>query len=212
MLLGTGMRTRVKICGITRPEDALAATELGADAIGLVFYPKSPRNLDVGRAAEIASALPPFVTTVALFLDARRELIEQVLEYVPIDLLQFHGDECPLDCTIYGRPYIKAIGMQGMVDVQAYADTYPDAQGFLLDSHAVGEAGGTGSRFDWSRIPALNKPVILAGGLRPENAAEAVRQARPWALDISSGVESAPGVKDRDLISAFISEVRKADE
>lgn len=206
------MRTRVKICGITRPEDAVAAAEVGVDAIGLVFYPRSPRNIDANRAKEILSAIPPFITSVALFLDARPEFISQILNSVPVDLLQFHGDECPADCGIFGRPYIKAIGMRGVVNAQAYADTYPDAQGFLLDSHVVGEAGGTGTRFDWAATPALNKPVILAGGLRPDNAAEAIRLARPYALDISSGVESAPGVKDKELMKAFMTEVRNADE
>jgi phosphoribosylanthranilate isomerase len=206
------MRTRVKICGITRPEDALVAADLGADAIGLVFYPKSPRYVEASLAEEIISVIPPFMTTVALFLDARQDFIQQVLNTVPVDLLQFHGDECPADCGTFGRPYIKAIGMKGGVNAQAYADTYPDAQGFLLDSHAVGEAGGTGQRFDWASVPKLSKPVILAGGLRPENAAEAVNLARPYALDISSGVESSPGLKDKDMMQEFISEVKKADE
>jgi len=206
------MRTRVKICGITRPEDALVAADLGVDAIGLVFYPKSPRYVEASRAAEIVSAIPPFMTTVALFLDARQDFIQQVLNTAPVDLLQFHGDECPADCGTFGRPYIKAIGMKGGVNAQAYADTYPDAQGFLLDSHAVGEAGGTGQRFDWASVPKLNKPVILAGGLRPDNVAEAVNLARPYALDISSGVESSPGIKDKDMMQEFISEVKKADE
>lgn len=206
------MRTRVKICGITRPEDAVAAAELGVDAIGLVFYPKSTRNIDVDRANEILSAVPPFVTSVALFLDARSDFVAHILNSVPIDIIQFHGDECPADCGTFGRPYLKAIGMKGGVNVQAYADTYPDAQGYLLDSHAVGEAGGTGTRFDWASTPQLNKPVILAGGLSPDNVAEAIRLARPYALDISSGVESAPGIKDRDLMKLFMTEVRNADE
>jgi phosphoribosylanthranilate isomerase len=206
------MRTRVKICGITCPEDAAVAAELGVDAIGLVFYPKSPRNIDVARANEILSAVPPFITSVALFLDARTEFVGQILQSVPVDVIQFHGDECPADCGTFGRPYIKAIGMKGGVNAQAYADTYPDAQGFLLDSHAVGEAGGTGTRFDWASTPRLNKPVILAGGLNPGNVAEAIRLARPYALDISSGVESAPGIKDRDMMKAFMTEVRNADE
>lgn len=206
------MTTRVKICGITRVSDALTAAEHGADAIGLVFYKRSPRHLSIDKATEIVSELPPFVTTVALFLDARSEEIQQVLEHLPVDLLQFHGDECPAECGQYGRPYIKAIGMKGGTDVRAYAATYPDARGFLLDSHAVGEAGGTGQTFDWSRSPALDKPVILAGGLNPENAAEAVMRARPFGLDVSSGVESEPGIKDPEKIRRFMNEVRKADE
>ncbi|RMG60155.1 MAG: phosphoribosylanthranilate isomerase [Gammaproteobacteria bacterium] len=206
------MRTRIKICGITRPEDALAAAEAGADAIGLVFWPKSPRHVTLPQAVEICTALPPFVSTVGLFLDAEEARVEETLRQVPLDLLQFHGDECPADCSRYGWPYIKAIGMQGGTDAVRYAETYPDAAGFLLDSHAVGEAGGTGKTFDWSAIPELERPLILAGGLNPDNVAEAVRTVRPWAVDVSSGVESEPGIKDAALIERFISEVRKADE
>ncbi len=206
------MSTRVKICGITSIRDALVVADSGADAIGLVFYPRSPRHVTIAQAAEIVEAIPPFVSTVALFLDARAEDIRAVLEQVPVDLLQFHGDECPPDCAQYGRPYIKAIGMKGGTNVQAYADTYPDAKGFLLDSHAVGEAGGTGQRFDWSMTPALGKPVVLAGGLNPGNAAEAVITARPFGLDVSSGVESEPGIKDPEKVHRFMNEVRRADE
>ena len=190
----------------------MVVADSGADAIGLVFYPRSPRHVTIAQAAEIVEAIPPFVTTVALFLDARAEDIRAVLEQVPVDLLQFHGDECPPDCAQYGRPYIKAIGMKGGTNVQAYADTYPDAKGFLLDSHAVGEAGGTGQRFDWSMTPALGKPVVLAGGLNPGNAAEAVITARPFGLDVSSGVESEPGIKDPEKVHRFMNEVRRADE
>jgi len=206
------MTTRIKICGITSVRDALIVSDSGADAIGLVFYPRSPRHVTIDQAAEIIDSVPPFVTTVALFLDAREDDIREVLSSMPVDLIQFHGDECPTDCGQYGRPYIKAVGMKGGVDVDAYASTYPDARGFLLDSHAVGEAGGTGERFDWSQMPSLTKPVILAGGLNPENAGEAVRSARPFGLDVSSGVESEPGIKDSHKVRRFIDEVRKADE
>ena len=205
-------RTRVKVCGITRPVDAVAAAELGVDAIGLVFYPKSPRFVTAEQAAEIVSALPPFVSTVALFMDAQDAAIREVLAQVPVDVLQFHGDECPADCNTYGRPYFKAIGMKGNTDIQSYAATYPHAQGYLLDSHAPGEAGGTGQSFAWNEMPELPRAMILAGGLRPENVAEAVRIVRPYAVDVSSGVESSPGIKDSGLMQAFISEVRKADE
>ncbi len=206
------MRTRVKICGITRVEDALKAAELGADAIGLVFYPKSPRAVDAETAHRIVQALPPFVTTVGLFLDAEPRDIRAVLATVPLDLLQFHGDECPADCGAYGRPYIKAVAMSGDTDVAAYMRSYPDAAGFLLDSHAPGAAGGTGNRFDWSQIPRdLGRPVILAGGLNPDNVGEAVRRTRIGGVDVSSGVESSPGIKDADKMRAFIEEVRRVD-
>ncbi|MEJ2060284.1 MAG: phosphoribosylanthranilate isomerase [Gammaproteobacteria bacterium] len=206
------MRTRVKICGITRVEDALAATQAGADAVGLVFYAKSRRFVTAERAREICLALPPFVSRVGLFLDADDRLIRETLDSVPLDLLQFHGDECPADCPGYGLPYIKAVGMQGKTDVARYAASYPDAAGFLLDSHATGEAGGTGLAFDWGRMPAdLDVPLILAGGLAPENVAEAVRTTGVYGVDVSSGVESAPGIKDHEKIRTFIKEVERVD-
>ncbi len=206
------MRTRIKICGITRVEDALRAAELGADAIGLVFYPKSKRALTPAAAAEIVAALPPFVCSVGLFLDAREEAIRETLSAVPLDLLQFHGDECPADCAAYGRPYFKAIPMAGGTDVKAYAAAYPDARGFLLDSHAQGGAGGTGATFDWDGIPrGLGKPLILAGGLSAENVAEAIRRTRVYAVDVSSAVESRPGIKDAGKMAQFIEEVRRVD-
>ncbi len=205
-------RTRVKICGITRIEDARASVLAGADAIGLVFYPKSSRFLSIHQAIEIVQAIPAFVTVVGLFKDARPSEIEAVLERVPLGLLQFHGDECPADCGAYAIPYIKAIGMFGNTNLQAYADTYADAAGLLLDSHAVGEAGGTGQTFDWSMLPDnFDRPMILAGGLNPSNIAEAIHTANPYAVDLSSGVESAPGIKDADKIVVLMQEVRRAD-
>lgn len=206
------MRTRVKICGITRPEDGVAAARLGADAIGLVFYPQSPRAVSIEQAQAIVCALPPFVTVVGLFVDARPEQVRAVLEAVPIDLLQFHGDECGADCVGFGRPYIKAIAMRSGLDVNGYASAYPEAVGFLLDAHQDGVPGGTGQRFDWARVPSdFKRPVILAGGLNPNNVAEAIRGVRPYAVDVSSGVEVSKGIKDAAKIAAFLQEVQRVD-
>ena len=206
------LRTRVKICGITRPEDALVAAEFGVDAIGLVFYPKSPRYIDVERAKEIITALPPFVTTVGLFMDAQANDISSIVGSVPLDLLQFHGDECPADCGQYGLPYIKAVAMQGGIDYALYTASYPDAAGFLLDSHSSGQAGGTGKTFDWAQIPKKqDRPLILAGGLTPENVAKAISLVQPYGIDLSSGVESSPGVKDAAKIQNLMKEVRRID-
>src|SRR5690554_4034234 len=206
------MRTRVKICGITRPEDALAAARAGADAIGLVFYPPSPRAVTRERAREIVQVLPPFVSVVGLFVNAQPAEVRAALAALPIDLLQFHGDEAPEECRIYGRPYIKAVAMAPGVDLQAAARRYVDAAGLLLDTHREGVRGGTGEAFDWSRIPPeLDKPVILAGGLTPENVAEAVRRVRPYAVDVSSGVEASKGIKDAARIEAFVRGVNSVD-
>lgn len=206
------MRTRIKICGITRVEDALLAAGLGVDALGLVFVPRSKRALALEQARAIVRAVPPFVTTVGLFLDAGEEEIRAVLREVPLDLLQFHGDECPADCGGYGRPYIKAVSMAPGVDVEAYAASYPDAAGFILDSHAAGGLGGTGGTFDWSRFPhAARRPMILAGGLNAQNVAEAVLATRPYGVDVSSGVEREPGIKDHDKMKVFVEEVRRVD-
>lgn len=203
------MRTRVKICGITRVEDGLAAARAGADAIGLVFYARSPRAVSAAQARTIVGALPPFVTTVGLFVDAAAEDVRHVLQAVPLDLLQFHGDESPEQCRIYGRPYLKALRMREGVDVAAAARTYSDAAGLLVDTYVEGVAGGTGLAFEWSRLPHdLARPVILAGGLTPDNVAAAVAQVRPWAVDVSGGVEAAPGLKDAAKIAAFIRGVK----
>ena len=206
-------RTRVKICGITRADDALAAAAMGVDAIGLVFYSASPRHVEIERAAEICRQLPAFVTTVALFLDAELSQVEQVLEQVPIDLLQFHGSEDPAYCERFGLPYIKALGMGSLSGdgLLSQSKAYKNARGLLLDSHAQGAAGGTGESFDWERIPDLDKPVILAGGLTVENVAAAIRDVRPWAVDVSSGVEQDKGIKSVDLMSAFMYEVENAN-
>ena len=206
-------RTRVKICGITRSEDALAAAVMGADAVGLVFHAGSPRYVEIGQAAEICRQLPAFVSTVALFLDAEQSLVTEVLNRVPIDLLQFHGSEDPAYCEHFGRPYIKALGM-GSLDrdgLVSQSKAFRNARALLLDSHAHGAAGGTGEAFDWSRVPELNQPVILAGGLTVANVADAIRRVRPWAVDVSSGVEADKGIKSVELMSAFMFEVENAD-
>jgi len=204
------MRTRVKICGITRHDDGLAAAAAGADAIGLVFA-KSPRQVTPEQAHTIAAAMPPFVSVVALFVDADPEAVRRVLGSVRIDLLQFHGSETPEYCRQFSKPYIKAVSMSEAVDVTSQASVYADAAGLLLDTHNADMAGGSGRAFDWSRIPAdLPKPVILAGGLNPDNVTEAVTRVRPYAVDVSSGVEREKGIKDAGRIRAFIEAVGKA--
>lgn len=202
---------RSKICGITRVEDALSAAEAGADAIGLVFYAKSPRAVSVQQARAIIAALPPFVTSVGLFVDASRCELGEILDAVPLDLLQFHGDETPAECDSYGRPYIKALRVKPGDDIAAQVALYANARGVLLDTYVPGIPGGTGEAFDWSLVPAdLNKPVILAGGLTTANVAQAIAQVRPFAVDISGGVESAKGIKDAAKIQAFMAAVRRA--
>jgi phosphoribosylanthranilate isomerase len=208
--------TRIKICGITRPEDALSAASLGADAIGLVFYEPSPRNVDIDQACAIVNALPPFVTRVGLFVDAKPEQIRQVLDKVGLDLLQFHGDESPQDCEEYNLPYIKAIRMRDGVDLADEARLFNSASGLLLDAFQSGVPGGTGQSFDWTRVTSsvqkdLAKPVILAGGLVPANVGEAIFMVQPYAVDVSGGVESAKGVKDQAKMAAFVEAVRAAD-
>lgn len=199
------MRTRVKICGITRVEDALAAARLGADAVGLVFYAESPRAVSISQAQALVRALPPFITVVGLFVDAVPEEIRQVLASVPLDLLQFHGNEPPAACRVYQRAYIKALHVGKDMDLVARARHYDDAAGILVDTYVKGLPGGTGRIFDWSRLPdKLERPMILAGGLNPENVAAAVTQVRPWAVDVSGGVEALLGIKDAAKIAAFI--------
>jgi phosphoribosylanthranilate isomerase len=204
------MRTRVKICGITRPEDGQYAAEVGADAIGLVFYASSPRAVNIETAQAICATLPPFVTKVGLFVNAKRDEIRRVLTEVPLDLLQFHGDEATADCEGFGRPYIKALRMAAGIDVLAELKAFPGAAGILLDSYQLGVPGGTGQTFEWSRVPAeLAKAVILAGGLNPQNVAMAIEQVRPYAVDVSGGVEAVKGIKDRDKMTAFMNEVQR---
>lgn len=214
------MRTRIKICGITREEDARACAELGADAIGLVFYPPSPRCLAPERARALREVLPPFVQSVALFVNPAEGEVLRVIDTVRPDLLQFHGEESPAFCEGFGLPYLKAIRVRsdavspggGGGALLEYARPFVGAAGWLFDSH-VEEYGGVGAGFDWSLIPpALARPLVLSGGLSPRNVGEAVRRVRPWAVDVSSGVESAKGIKDAAKIAAFITEVSNADQ
>jgi len=201
---------RSKICGITRIEDALLAAEAGADAIGLVFYAKSPRAVDVRQARAIIAALPPFVTTVGLFVDASSCELGEILDAVPLDLLQFHGDESPAFCDGFRRPYIKALRVKPGDDIAARVEAYKDAAGILLDTYVPGIPGGTGEAFDWSLVPqGLSKPIILAGGLTAENVAEAIKQVRPYAVDVSGGVEASKGIKDAEKIRAFMRAVKQ---
>lgn len=202
---------RSKICGITRVEDALAAAAAGADAIGLVFYAKSPRAVSVQQAREIIAALPPFVTTVGLFVNVSRCELSEILEAVPLDLLQFHGDETPAECEGYNRPWIKALRVRPGDDLEASCKLYAKASGILLDTYVAGVPGGTGEAFDWSLVPDhLSKSIILAGGLSPDNVAAAIAQVRPYAVDVSGGVEQSKGIKDAARIEAFIDAVRRA--
>lgn len=206
------MRTRVKICGITRLEDALAAAAAGADAIGLVFVDASPRRVDPARAQAIITGLPPFIKVVGLFVDAPAERVRAVLGAVALDLIQFHGRETAEFCRAFGRPYLKAVRMSAEVDLRAEAGRYADAAGLLLDSFHPQLAGGTGETFDWVRVPRdLDRPLILAGGLTPENVGAAVAAVRPYAVDVSSGVESAKGIKDAARMTAFVRAVAIAD-
>ena len=205
------MAVRVKICGITRLQDLHAACGAGADALGFVFYEKSPRHLAIAAAAALVRELPPFVQAVGLFVDADPAFVEAVLRDVPLDLLQFHGDEAPVDCARFGRPYIKAVRVNRDADLLKCAADFDAARGLLLDAYVPGVPGGTGERFDWSLIPpGLPKPIILSGGLTPDNVAEAVRTVRPWAVDVSSGVEAAKGIKDAHKIAQFIAKAKEA--
>lgn len=206
------MRTRVKICGFTRVEDAVCAVRLGVDAIGLVFYPPSPRNVEIAQAAGIVEALPAFVSVVALFVDEEESRIREVLRRVPVDCLQFHGDEPAEACRRYGKRYIKAVRMRPDTDIPALARHYHDAAGLLLDAWHPGVQGGSGSRFDWELIPEnCALPIVLAGGLEAGNARKAIQTVRPYALDVSSGVEAEKGVKDAAKMAAFMSEVNEGD-
>ena len=196
---------RTKICGFTRVQDALAAAELGVDAIGLVFFAPSKRCITVAQAQKIVNALPPFVSVVALFVNEKAERIEEILRAVPVDILQFHGDETPQFCRQFARPYIKAIRVQTGADILMAATRYPDARALLLDAHIEGEYGGTGQSFDWNVLPeSLSGHWILSGGLNPENIAAAVRQTGARIVDVSSGVESAAGIKSAEKMARFM--------
>ncbi len=205
-LTDNGMNpVRVKICGLTSVEDALHVVTAGADAIGLVFYPPSPRHVDVAQAAAIARAVGPFVTVVGLFVDPDAEMVEQVLAQVDLHVLQFHGDEPEVFCAQFNRPYLKALRMKPDVDVAQTLADYPSASAVLLDAYSPGIPGGTGETFDWSRVPASSQvPVVLAGGLNPENISDAVAAVSVYGVDVSGGVESSPGKKDTDKVAAFI--------
>ncbi len=204
--------TRIKICGITRPQDALAAADGGADAIGMVFYPESPRAVSAAQAREIVAVVPPFVTVVGLFVDEPADALRRTLEEVPVDLLQFHGDETPDYCGQFDRPWIKALRVREGMDVGAECERFRSGRGVLLDTWHEGKAGGTGKTFDWElgRV-GICLPVVLAGGLDAANVGEAIKALRPAAVDVSSGVESAPGIKDAAGIRRFIGAVREAD-
>lgn len=204
------MRTRVKICGITRPEDALTAVKYGADAIGLVFYAPSPRNVSIDRAAEIVASLPPYVSTVGLFVNASPTEIESVLKQVNLGCLQFHGDETPADCAQINMPYYKAVRVKTDTNLLQYAAEYHQAKALLLDTYSEKAVGGTGQVFDWGLIPEhLDLPVILAGGLTVDNVAEAITQVKPYAVDVSGGVEATKGIKDETKIASFMREVNQ---
>lgn len=205
-------RTRVKICGITRAQDLHTAVAAGVDSIGLVFCARSPRNVSPQQARELVAQVPAFVSVTALFLNPDAALVDTVLSTVEPEILQFHGQESGDFCRSFGRRYIKAIAMGGQSDELSVAQThYPDACGFLLDSHAPGAMGGSGTTFDWTQVRAAGLPLILAGGLSPQNVGQAVEQVHPWAVDVSSGVEDAPGIKSAVKIHSFLAAVQAAD-
>jgi len=207
------MRTRIKVCGLTTPADAQAVVATGVDAVGLVFYAPSPRAVSVAQAQAICRVLPPFVTVVGLFVNEARRTIEDVLESVPLNCLQFHGDESPEDCAGYGIPFLKVARVQSGLDLVQFAARYDNAQGVLVDAFVPGVPGGTGQTFDWSLVPPMwSCPWVLSGGLTGDNVAAAVRQLRPWAVDVSSGVEEAPGRKSLGAVERFVAAVKAADD
>jgi phosphoribosylanthranilate isomerase len=204
--------TRIKICGLSRLEDVKAVAQGGADALGLVFHENSPRHVSAQQAAQLAMAVPPFVTVVGLFVNPAEDEVREILAQVPVDVLQFHGEEPPEFCARFGRPWLKAIRVKPGVDLVQCAARYSGAQGLLLDAYVEGTHGGTGVSFDWAMIRRdLPLPLILSGGLHAGNVAEAIRQVRPYAVDVSSGVEAAKGIKDAAKIAAFIKEVKDVD-
>ncbi len=201
-------RTRIKVCGITNPSDGVAAAACGVDAVGLVFYPPSPRVVDLATAEAIAAALPPFVTIVALFVDPTPELVTSVLSRLPVSLLQFHGAEPPSFCAAFGHPYLKAIPMRPDTNLATQAQRYQGARGLLVDTYRPGIPGGSGESFDWDLLPKERSfPLVLAGGLTPSNVSDAILRVRPYAVDVSGGVESARGVKSAALIADFAAAV-----
>lgn len=204
-------RTRVKFCGMTRPQDAEAAVQLGVDAIGLILVPGTPRFIDVPQAAIIRRRLPPFVQAVALFRNAAANDVDRAIGELQPDLLQFHGEETPEFCERFDWPYLRAVPMKPVADLAQWEQRFAGATALLLDAHGAGERGGSGRTFDWTAIRA-SRPFVLAGGLTPDNVGAAVRTARPYAVDVSSGVEQSPGVKDVAKMRRFLEEVRKADE
>jgi phosphoribosylanthranilate isomerase len=205
-------RTRIKICGLTRKQDVDAAVSAGADAIGFVMYPSSPRYVSPEDAAVLASRLPPLVTPVGLFVNASMALVLEAIRCIPALVLQFHGDEAPMDCTVFKRPFLRAARMAPGLDLIDFAQRYPDAQGLLLDAHVDGY-GGAGKVFDWSLIPShVGLPLVLSGGLHAANVGEGIARVRPWAVDVSSGVEHSKGVKDAQLMHQFCAAVRQADQ
>lgn len=205
--------TRIKICGITRVQDAQVASAEGADAIGIVFYPPSPRFVaDLALARDIALAAGPFVTVVGLFVDPEPAELTAIMDAVPLHMLQFHGNESAGFCQQFARPYMKALRMKPGADISGQAATFDGASGILLDAYRKGVPGGTGETFDWSGVPSgLSQPLVLAGGLTPHNVSEAIRVAKPWAVDVSGGVETSKGIKDAALVSRFCQAVRAAD-
>lgn len=207
----TTRRTRIKFCGLTRLQDAQLASQLGVDALGFVMVPTSPRHIAPAAAAKIRRALPPFVSVVALFKDADAATVQEAIDVLRPDLLQFHGRETPGYCESFAWPYLKAVGMGGTVNLARVARDYASASALLLDSHAEDGMGGTGRTFDWDRVRPVKKPLVLAGGLDAGNVAAAVRRLRPHAVDVSSGIERKPGIKDATRMAAFVAAVRRAD-
>ncbi|MEO8672707.1 MAG: phosphoribosylanthranilate isomerase [Tahibacter sp.] len=206
-------RLWVKFCGLRQAEDVNRAVALGVDAVGFVFATRSRRYIEPAAARLLRDRLPSSVSAVALFMDDSRDWIREVISVVAPDLLQFHGNESPASCDAFGMRHLKAIAMGSVDNAAEFMSEYPAAEGFLLDSHALGDQGGSGERFDWRRFPRTSRrPLILAGGLTPENVGVAVRQTRPWGVDVSSGIESAPGLKDAQRMRRFIDEARRADE
>ena len=204
------MSVRVKVCGITRSEDAIAAVQCGADAIGFVFWPHSARYIDPESARRIAEVIPPFICTVGVYVDPDAAWVEETARAAKLNLLQFHGDESPEFCNQFSQPYIKAIRVKPDTDLLQYAQRYGAAKGLLLDTYAADMPGGTGHAFDWQLIPQqLSLPLILSGGLNPDNVARAIKQTQPWAVDVSSGVEAAKGIKDEKKIIAFMQGVKQ---